>query len=213
MLGTMKTSRGLTFFNIAIVSALIISNSAHAQLMSSAKQSPLDIYRDCSFHDGLEVIEVDPLDPGVTERSVETAHGSKTLQMLAGNRIGFAYPGTAIFANVKAEELPPESWNEQKELLRQNFAYLLGSSADFRADAISDRDLLNLHSEGMTKSSVSGGVLAFYLLFDNLRHVVVTVYLVNQEPSSRKFQTLNEFHILETRFLDTYAACIANGSR
>jgi hypothetical protein len=210
MLGSMQTDRCIKFFNISILLALMFSPCVFAQLISTSKQSPLEVYRDCSFRDGLQVIEVDSLAPGVTERSIDTTQGSKTIEMLAGNRIGFAYPGTDIFANVKAEQLPPVSWNEQKELLHQNFAYLLGSSPDFRSDRISGRDLLNLHSEGMTKTSVSGGVLAFYLLFDDSRHVVATIYLVNQEPSSRKFQTLEEFRTLESRFLDTYAACIAN---
>ncbi len=213
MLGTMKSNRGLTFFNIAIVSILIFLNSARAQLMSSAKHGQLDIYRSCSFHDGLEVVEVDPLNPGVTERSVETVQGNKTIQMVEGNRIGFAYPGTDIFANVKAEQLPVGSWSKQKKSLRQNFAYLLGSSPEFHTDTISNRALLDLGSEGMTKSSISGGVLAFYLLFDDSRHVVVTIYLVNQEPTSRKFQTLDDFHTLESRFLNTYAGCIVKGGR
>jgi hypothetical protein len=203
----MKRKWSVEFPAVALALALFFSVGIHAQLRPSI--DPLYRYHNCSFHDGLQIIEVDPLNPGVTERSIQTAEGSKTIHMLAGNRIGFAYPGTDIFANVKAEQLPPESWNEQKTLLLQNFAYLLSSSPDFHSHTIHDHDLISLDVKGMTKSALLGGVLAFYLLFDNAHHVALTVYLVNQEPASRKFQTLSEFRVLESKFLDTYAACIS----
>jgi hypothetical protein len=208
----MKSGRNVAFLHIAIFSTLLISHCANAQLMSSAKPGPLDPYRECFFQDGLQLVQIDSLASGVAERSVETTEGSKAIKMLAGNRLLFAYPGTNIFANTKAEQLPSTTWDDEKKLLIENFTYLLHSSPDFSVDSVTNRDLLSLRGQGMTKNSLSGGVLAFYLLFDNSRHVATTIYLVNQDPSSRKFQSLGEFRTLESRFLDTYAACLMSGN-
>lgn len=206
----MRDRRNLELCSVTILllSMFLTFNHADGQLMSSVKPDELGRYQNCTFPDGLQVIEVDPLASGITERSVETAQGLQSIQMLAGHRIGFAYPYTDIFANVKAELLPEKTWEPEKKVLRQNADYLLAGSPEFEADSVSDPNLLKLDSQGMTKTSVSGGVLAFYLLFDNAHHVAITIYLVNQEPSSRHFQTMDEFRILESGFLRTYAACV-----
>ena len=57
--------------------------------------------------------------------------------------------------------------------------------------------------------TLKGGTLGFYLLFDNTRHIATSVYLLNQEPLTRRFQTIEQYRDLRTRFLATYTGCIA----
>jgi hypothetical protein len=37
---------------------------------------------------------------------------------------------------------------------------------------------------------------------------VTTIYLLNQEPEQRKFQTMEEYRSLRDKFLVSYASCI-----
>jgi hypothetical protein len=38
---------------------------------------------------------------------------------------------------------------------------------------------------------------------------VTSVYLLNQSPLTRRFQTIEQYRSLRTRFLTTYTGCIA----
>jgi hypothetical protein len=41
------------------------------------------------------------------------------------------------------------------------------------------------------------------------RHIATSVYLLNQQPLTRRFQTIEQYRDLRTRFLTTYTECIA----
>ena len=84
----------------AAVSLLIIWTSA---LGAQSFSDKLAAYSTCSFSDGLQIVQIDPLAPGITSREVETDSGSRQIDMLAGTRIMFAYPNSDFYANVKAE--------------------------------------------------------------------------------------------------------------
>jgi hypothetical protein len=60
----------------------------------------------------------------------------------------------------------------------------------------------------LDREKLEGGVLGIYLFFDNSAHVVTNIYLLNQEPQNRKFQTIEEYRQLRDRFLVSYSACI-----
>ena len=66
---------------------------------------------------------------------------------------------------------------------------------------------LELH--GLDRTALNGGTLGIYLLFDNDHHIATSVYLLNQEPLTRRFQTIEQYRELRTRFLATYTGCIA----
>ena len=61
---------------------------------------------------------------------------------------------------------------------------------------------------GLDREKLEGGVLGVYLLFDNAPRVVTTIYFLNQEPQTRKFQTMEEYRALRDRFLGAYTACV-----
>jgi hypothetical protein len=41
----------------------------------------------CNFHDGLRVVRIDPLAPGITVRDVDTDGGARHIEIEAGMRI------------------------------------------------------------------------------------------------------------------------------
>ena len=66
-----------------------------------------------------------------------------------------------------------------------------------------------LEVHGIDRTELKGGTLGFYLLLDNARHIATSVYLLNQKPLTRRFQTIEQYRDLRTRFLATYTGCIA----
>jgi hypothetical protein len=66
-----------------------------------------------------------------------------------------------------------------------------------------------LEVHGLDRTELKGSTLGFYLLFDNKRHIATSVYLLNQEPLTRRFQTIEQYRDLRTRFLAAYTGCIA----
>jgi hypothetical protein len=166
-------------------------------------------YTQCTFADGLQIVALDSLPPGVTTRSVETATGKKMIPMLAGVRVMFAYPHTDFFANVKAERLPASQYPTLKRVLTDSFDYLCAQSPSFSINTGVGSLLHGLDVRGSDRDKLEGSTLGIYLIFDDNKQVVTTIYLLNQEPQKRKFQTMNEYRRLRDQFLSRYASCIA----
>lgn len=162
-------------------------------------------YVSCQFSDGLQIVETDPLAPGITSREVDTDSGSRRIDMKAGVRVMFAYPDTDFYANVKAELLPAANYPQLKQFLLDNFQYLAHGNI---VNSSLHSPLNGFEAHGLDREKLEGGVLGIYLLFDNSAHVVTTIYLLNQEPQSRKFQTIEEYRQLRDRFLVSYSACV-----
>lgn len=165
-------------------------------------------YTSCGFPDMLEIVGVSPLAPGVTARTVQTANGSQSIDMVAGERIMFAYPMTDYFANVKAELLPADEYAKLKQTLIDNLNYLDAQpNGPVRAEALPS-GLHGFDVHGNDRMKLQGGVLGMYLLFDDPSHVATTIYFLNQNAWQRKFQTMDEYQRLRDNFLRTYTGCI-----
>lgn len=196
-------------FTFLCLAAFVLTGCSWSRAQCETIQNDeLKPYTHCTFADGLEIVAVDSLAPGVTGRTVETTAGDKLVPMLAGVRVMFAYPNTDFFANVKAERLPASRYSGLKQILIENFDHLRASSPSFRInDAVASLPRL-LDVRGMDRDKLEGGTLGLYLIFDDKKQVVVTIYLLNQEPQQRKFQRLDEYHRLRDQFLSRYASCI-----
>jgi hypothetical protein len=168
-------------------------------------------YTTCALPNGPSVIETSPLAPGVTTRTVQTLKGNLPIRMLEGRRVMFAYPGEDFYANVKVEVLPGDSWDNERIALTDNFDYLLASGDDLRNYSLKPQ-LNGFSIEGQDRQKREGGVLGFYLLFENATHTVITIYFLNQEPPLR-FKTMEEYAKLRDKFLNDYTACIRKGLR
>jgi hypothetical protein len=195
----LRAIAGIGFF------VLLIAGTAQLAAQPAPKAGPLEAYTSCQFADGLQIVQVDPLAPGVTSRTVDTDGGPREVDLKGGLRIMFAYPDTDFYANVKAELLPAANYPQLKQSLLENFQYLARGNVVNKA-VPSPMDGLEVH--GLDREKLEGGVLGIYLFFDDAAHVVTTIYLLNQEPEQRKFQTMEEYRSLRDKFLVSYASCI-----
>lgn len=199
----MPVATALLFLPLTI-SAQTLTNSA------SLNEAALHNYESCTFDDGLQIVKIDSLPPGVQERTVQTKDGPKPIRMAAGRRIMFAYGvGGDFFANVKPEQLPDDTWATEKQTLLDELNAMLTSDHDSLPNAALPQQMHGLEIHGFDRSTLKGGVLGFYLLFDNARHIATSVYLLNQEPITRRFQTIEQYRALRTRFLTAYTGCVA----
>lgn len=195
---------------LSSVSMMAQNAPAAAQSSLSEYAAALHNYESCSFDDGLQIVKIDSLPAGVQERIVNTSHGPKTIHMLAGDRIMFAYGvGGDFFANVKPEVLPAATWDTEKQNLLDEIAALLTSQAGTVPNTNLPATMHGLEVHGIDRTELKGGTLGFYLLFDNARHIATSVYLLNQKPLTRRFQTIEQYRDLRTRFLAAYTGCVA----
>jgi hypothetical protein len=192
-------------------STIPAQNALHtAQSLPTAEADALHNYESCSFDDGLQVAKIDTLPPGVQQRTINTTQGPKVIHMLAGLRIMFAYGvGGDFFANVKPEILPTDTWVAEKQNLLDELAAMVAAEHDTMPNRSLPETMHGLELHGLDRTELKGGTLGFYLLFDNARHIATSVYLLNQEPLTRRFQTIEQYRDLRTRFLATYTDCIA----
>jgi hypothetical protein len=189
---------------IVIVCLLPIGASL-LKAQSAASPAALTPYTSCQFTDGLQIVQVDPLPPGITSREVQTDSGPRQIAMDLGIRIMFAYPETDFYANVKAEELPSSNYQKLKKDLLDNFKFLSHGNT---VNAALKSPMNGFEVHGLDREKLEGGTLGIYLLFDEPTHIVTTIYLLNQEPQNRKFQTMDEYRNLRDRFLNAYSSCI-----
>lgn len=175
---------------------------------SPALPKALAPYTSCVFPDQLRIVQADPLAPGVTSRSVDTAQGHEQIDLTAGERVMFAYPMTDFFANVNVELLPADRYPQLKQTLIANLHYLESQPhGPSPAEALP----IGLHGfevHGNDRRRLEGDVLGMYLMFDDKAHVVTTIYFLNQQAWQRKFQSMDEYGRLRDHFLQNYTACI-----
>jgi hypothetical protein len=184
----------------------------HAQSGPRLESSAFDRFTGCKFNDGLGVVETPPLAPGIHERTVDTLKGQRQVPMVEGRRVMFAYPGEDFYANVKVEILPEKDYGQTKEILIENFDYILASGGDTTRNYEMKPTLNGLDARGLDREKLEGGVLGIYLLLDDTSRIVTTIYFLNQEPKDRSFQTMEEYRAARDKFLVTYSAC-ASGRR
>ncbi len=194
------------------IAVLLAFGSAPADAFTDADHpsavSPLEDYTSCHFSDGLMIVQVDALPPGVQQRTVQTAHGVEPIRMSDGRRVMFAYPLSDFYANVKPEVLPADTYGQEKKTLLAELDAALASTPDNVRNTQLPPSLHGLEAHGFDRGKLEGGVLGFYLFFDDARHIATSIYLLNAEPLTRKFETMAQYRDLRDHFLTTYAGCI-----
>ncbi len=168
----------------------------------------LEPYTNCKLPGGPDVVQVTPLPVVPGTRELQTVQGPRTLKMLDGVRVTFAYPDTDFYANVKAEELPADSYAGSKaDLLSEEDKIIASSESVGRNDALKPA-LRGFEVSGLDAKKLEGNVLGIYLLFDDASHVVTTIYFLNAEVTRRKFDSVPEYATLRDKFLQSYTACV-----
>ena len=182
------------------------SNSGSSE--NAAVPKALAPYTSCVFPDGLRMVSIDPLAPGVQSRSVETSAGMRSVDMVAGERVMFAYPMTDFFANVKTELLPADRYPALKQTLLDNLQFLESEKGGPSPAEALPAGLHGFEVHGNDRRKLEGGVMGMYLMFDDTAHVATTIYFLNQHAWERKFQTIDDYGRLRDNFLRTYTGCV-----
>jgi hypothetical protein len=155
------------------------------------------------------VVETSPLAPGVHARTVQTSKEPRQVEMVEGRRVMFAYPDKDFYANMKVEILPEKNYAETRQVLIDNFDYMLASGDGNTRNYGLKPTQNGLDVRGLDRDKLEGGVLGLYLLLNDSSRMVTTIYFLNQEPKDRSFQTIEEYRTMRDRFLGTHTACIA----
>ncbi len=197
---------------LAVLTGLIVWSAAglgqSGGAPASATAKALVPYTGCVFPDGLRIVEATPLASGVQSPTVQTATGMHAIDMVAGERVLFAYPMTDIFANVKAELLPANRYAALKQTLIGNLHFLESQRGGPSPAEALPVGLHGFEVHGNDRRKLEGDVLGMYLLFDDHAHVATTIYFLNQHAWARKFQTMDEYGRLRDGFLRVYTGCV-----
>lgn len=201
----------MTFFARALPCSLLLTVGAFSSLLHAQTATPFAAYNDCKFEDGLTVTELTHVPAGVKGRTVQTVIGPKPVALTAGEHLTLTYPGSGIFATVRVEQMPADSFDQGKKSLLDNFDSILAGGDDSQRNmSYALRPRLNgFEVYGLDRRKLEGNTLGIYLLFDNRTHIVASVYFLNNaDPSQRRFNTMTEWAGLRDRFLASYTSCV-----
>ena len=192
---------------IALVCALTISGQVESK-DDTRPSDPLRAYTECRFDDGLEAVSVKRLPPNMQWRSVITKSGRMPVSMADGYRVMLAYPNTDYFVNLKIEASAAGRFGEDKKAIIEQME-LLSSQVPGEAYPLEHTQMNRLDVFALNNPTIlGGGPISFYSLFDDQHGVVMTAYILNQTPTRRKFQSIEEYRDLRDTFLSKYVACV-----
>ena len=206
---------------------MLASHPAAPDALSAEQQTdPLRPLTQCDFADGLKTAAADRAPAEIRERKVATATGARTVSLADGYRILFAYPGSDYFANVKLELSQEARYAADKKAVVANMEYLANrTSIDARAavplqhDTLRGFDIYGFNFPTIdfyvagNPPTLGGGPIGTFVLLDDARRLIVTMYFLNQRPERRRFKTIEEYRDLRDRFLDNYTTCLARNPR
>jgi hypothetical protein len=172
------------------------------------QQAGIERFTRCSLGDDFQIVQVDQLPQRPTVRTVTTATGDEDVRILDGYRVLVTYKADEPFANVKVEQLDLSTFKRDKGTLVANLEKL-SAGPEMASKKPSETTLNGLTVYGIDRKELQGGVLSVYEIFEEKTGLVVTLYLLNDEPSRRKFHTMAEYQKIRDQFLTTYTRCLA----
>ena len=167
-------------------------------------------YTQCKLGNEFQIFRVDG--PAVDFAwSTPTKNGDVKIKVDMGYRVLINYMEAELFGNLKVERLPKDTYGKEK-------ADILSSLAYFAAEPSNDGQVRSEIKNGVTlyginRKKLEGGVLSIYNLFQDDAQIVVTMYLLNDYPETRKFGTIDQYAVVRDKFLNAYTACVAQNLR
>lgn len=182
--------------------------AAKLPMNAPVSDAALKPYESCSFPDGLQITDIQSMPSDVRERPVVSHHVNKSVPLVAGRRITFAYPGAEPYASVKVEQMPADNYAANRRLLLDDFDDIIASDAMVARNTTHGATLSGFAAVGLDRIAVTGTTLGIYMLLDDRTHVAATVYLLN--PPQSKFKLPAEYARARDTFLYNYTRCIRN---
>lgn len=189
----------------------VICTLVLVSLQAACAQDPdsLKRFTQCNLGKDFQVVQVDRL-PRAMSRSVDTKDGTHNVVLLDGYRVLITYDQTEPFVNLKAERLQKETYAKDKQILLGSLEAIASQSPDMES-SIPKKSIMNgVEVFGIDRKVLQGGVLSIYNVFQDSNQIVVTMYLLNDEPANRKFQTIGEYHEVRDKFMSSYALCVGD---
>ena len=185
---------------------------------SQSKSDPLKPYTTCSMPGDLKVKEVTRRSKGDNYRYIKTAKGNEKVSVADGYRVMFAYSDVRyFFANVKIEESDPASYLDDKEKVINEQKYY-SSTKQATGIIFTDKTMLNgFEHYGIDRDKIDvGGQVGIHLLLYDAEHLIITVYILNQDDKNlsrstfgqRHFNNIEEYRTLKDDFLNEYSECL-----
>ena len=187
--------------------ALTTAPALHAQAFGR-----FAAYEHCRFHDGLTLVEDQPLAKGIEGRTVKTIMGTKHIPLSSGTRLLYAYPDTQPFASVKVEQIPTADYKQAKQDLIANFEQILTGNDPVTRNYTLKPRLNGTDVYGLDRTRLEGAVVGIYLFFVDRTHTVTTIDFLNQDPTLRRFSSLEDYAPLRDSFVTTYTHCATGGA-
>jgi hypothetical protein len=209
------------FYKLIIILVIVIPPSAFVSGQSKSNPDPLKPYTTCKLPGDLKIKEVTRRPKSAEKyREVNTAKGSERVSVVDGYRVMFAYKDLFyFFANVKIEQSDPASYLQDKERVLSDLEY---SASTEKATGIisTGKTMLNgFEHHGTDRDKIDvGGTLGIHVLFYDANHLIVTIYLLNQDDKTtgslfwrngkRRFTNIAEYQTLKDDFLNRYSECL-----
>jgi len=203
------------FFEKLLTSLLIALLALPTIVLASQSKDdsdPLKPYTTCEMGGDLKAKDITRR-PKSSEkyREVTTDRGNERVSVVDGYRVMFGYEDVRYyFANVKIEQSDADSYAQDKERVINELKHY---SATKQATKIQyhDKQVLNgFEHYGIDRDVIDvGGQVGIHVLFDNAKHLIITIYLLNQEKRNRRFNNLEEYFALKADFLNRYTECLS----
>jgi hypothetical protein len=190
---------------------------------SKPTKDPLKPYTQCKVPGDLRITEVSRAKYDGKSRTVKTDNGMEKVSVVDGYRVMFSYKGLwYYYANVKIEQSDPGSYEHDRETIVSSLRHF-ATTKEATGIVYADKSELNgFEHYGIDRDQIDvGGHVGNHVLFDNQRHLVVSIYFLNQddkapgifraisgESGERRFHNLDEYQKLRDDFLADYSGCL-----
>jgi len=205
----------------ATLLAWVFHSVAPSGVLAQQRGDSLRPLTRCGFADGLRTVGADRTPADIHERYVMTARGAQAVSLADGYRVMLAYPGSDFFANLKVERSEDARYPDDKRAVVAHMEYMATRSSEWAGVSVPlehrthkglDLYSIDWHTIDFyipnNPVTLGGGPIGTYVLFEDARRLIVTVYFLNQRPERRRFQTIEEYRVLRDRFLESYTTCL-----
>lgn len=129
----------------------------------------------------------------------------RRVSVLDGYRVFYSYPRTYPFARLNAERSDPARYDEDKRVVREQFAAIARADGDVELASFAAG---GFSGQTLAKKALGGRALGITHIFADADATIVTIFFLNQEPEVRSFRTHEEFVALRERFVRGYLECV-----
>ena len=178
---------------------------------SKDDSDPLKPYTTCEMGDDLKVKDITRRPKSADKyREVSTDKGDERVSVVDGYRVMFGYKDVRYyFANVKIEQSDAGSYAQDKERVIKQLKHYSSTKQATKIHYTEKKVLNGFEHHGIDRDVIDvGGQVGIHVVFDDTEHLVITIYLLNQEKRKRRFNNIEEYEALKTDFLNRYTECL-----